>query len=92
MGEAVIMPPGWGFRPGAIVSDDSDAIEKLLPELPLLKLVGARDRGTAITQALQTVPGALNTLQPRHLRNRYGLKISTAHDVLKRARKLCGVG
>lgn len=75
-------PAGWGYPPGYPMGEITEAD---LPELPLLHLVDAAERNSAITAALKTLPH-LRSVRPCHLVRRYALTNSSAVAVIDRAR------
>lgn len=81
----VTAPPGWGWPSGLPIAGYTP---EMLPELPLLRVLPAVRRNAAIVTALRENPGLLRFVKPTDLKQRYGLKSSSASEVINRARVL----
>lgn len=82
----VTAPPGWGWPSGLPIAGYTP---EMLPELPLLRVIQpAWKRNAAIVEALRDNPGLLRFVKPTDLKLRYGLKSSSASEVINRARTL----
>lgn len=79
-------PAGWGWRPGALLSADDNAIVAQMPVLALLKQAGTdgATRNKIVHDALADMPHLIPHLWPRHLVRKYSIPHVSASAVLSR--------
>ena len=80
--EQVIAPIGWGFQKGANLVGPAP----VLPDLPLLHLLGPGRITPTIRAAIEQVPELIPSLTARQLQDKYGIGRSIAFDVLNSLR------
>lgn len=83
MNQLIRAPAGWGHRPGAIIAglsaDD-------LPDMPMLRMLDAQRRNTAIVLMLRDNPALWAVVRPRDLVKKYGIAQATASECLQKSR------
>lgn len=83
MNQLIRAPAGWGHRPGAIIAGLS---ADSLPDMPMLRMLDAQRRNTAIVLMLRDNPALWAVLRPRDLVRKYGIAQATASALLQKAR------